>query len=87
MSLVASTGSLMLLPLYVTKMLVPSVVARPLAGDPPTVDLMMGYNKSVHASLRPRFSRPAWSESLATLFADGTLPALESWSPINASRE
>jgi LysR family hca operon transcriptional activator len=55
MSLVASTGSLMLLPLYVTKMLVPSVVARPLAGDPPTVDLVMGYNKSNVSGLLRRF--------------------------------
>jgi len=46
MSLVASTGSVTLLPLYVTNMLVPSVVARPLQGEPPTIDLMMGYNKS-----------------------------------------
>ena len=55
MSLVASTGSLMLLPLYVTKMLVPSVVARPLEGEPPTVDLVMGYNKSNTSTLLRRF--------------------------------
>lgn len=55
MSLVASTGCLMLLPLYVTKMLVPSVVARPLAGEPPTVDLVLGYNKSNTSPLLKRF--------------------------------
>jgi LysR family hca operon transcriptional activator len=55
MSLVASTGNLMLLPLYVTKMLVPSVVARPLAGEAPTVDLVMGYNKSNTSTLLKRF--------------------------------
>ena len=27
-------------------MLIPSVVARPLQGESPTIDLMMGYNKS-----------------------------------------
>ena len=55
MSLVASTGSLMLLPIYGTKMLVPSVVARPLEGEPPTVDLVMGYNKSNTSALLKRF--------------------------------
>lgn len=55
MSLVASSGSLMLLPRYGTKMLVPSVVARPLAGEPPTVDLVMGYNKSNTSALLKRF--------------------------------
>jgi LysR family hca operon transcriptional activator len=45
----------MLLPLYVTKMLVPSVVARPLAGEPPTVDLVLGYNKSNMSGLLKRF--------------------------------
>jgi LysR family hca operon transcriptional activator len=55
MSMVASTGSLMLLPLYGTKMLVPSVVARPLEGEPPTVDLVLGYNKSNTSPLLKRF--------------------------------
>jgi LysR family hca operon transcriptional activator len=55
MSLAASTGSLMLLPLYVTNMLVPSVVARPLEGEPPTIDLVMGYNKSNTSPLLKRF--------------------------------
>jgi LysR family hca operon transcriptional activator len=55
MSLVASTGSLMLLPIYGIKMLVPSVVARPLEGEPPTVDLVMGYNKSNMCALLKRF--------------------------------
>jgi LysR family transcriptional regulator, hca operon transcriptional activator len=55
MSLVASTGSVTLLPLYVTNMLVPSVVARPLQGEPPTIDLMMGYNKSNTSALLRRF--------------------------------
>jgi LysR family hca operon transcriptional activator len=46
MSLVASTGGVTLLPLYVKNILIPSVVARPLQGEPPTIDLMLGYNKS-----------------------------------------
>jgi LysR family transcriptional regulator, hca operon transcriptional activator len=55
MSLAASTRSLMLLPHYVTNMLVPSVVARPLEGKPPTIDLVMGYNKSNTSPLLKRF--------------------------------
>jgi LysR family transcriptional regulator, hca operon transcriptional activator len=55
MSLVVSTGSVTLLPLYVQNMLIPSVVARPLQGEPPTIDLMMGYNKSNTSPLLKRF--------------------------------
>ena len=55
MSLAASTGSLMLLPLYVTNMLAPSLVARPLEGEPPTVELVLGYNKSNTSPLLKRF--------------------------------
>jgi LysR family transcriptional regulator, hca operon transcriptional activator len=55
MSLVASTGSLMLLPVYGINMLVPSVVARPLADEPPTIDLVMGYRKSNTSPLLKRF--------------------------------
>jgi LysR family hca operon transcriptional activator len=55
MSLAASTGKLMLLPLYVTNMLAPSLVARPLEGEPPTVELVLGYNKSNTSPLLKRF--------------------------------
>jgi LysR family transcriptional regulator, hca operon transcriptional activator len=55
MSLVASTGSFTLLPLYVRNALIPSVVARPLRGEVPSIDLMMGYNKSNTSPLLKRF--------------------------------
>lgn len=55
MSLVASTAGVTPLPLYVQNMLIPSVIARPLQGEPPTIDLMMGYNKSNTAPLLKRF--------------------------------
>src|SRR5215831_10628098 len=55
MSLVASTGGFTLLPLYVRNALIPSVVARPLRGEIPTIDLMMGYNKSNTSPLLKRF--------------------------------
>jgi DNA-binding transcriptional LysR family regulator len=55
MSLVASTGGFTLLPLYVRNALIPSVVARPLRGEVPTIGLMMGYNKSNTSPLLKRF--------------------------------
>jgi LysR family hca operon transcriptional activator len=55
MSLVASTGGFTLLPLYVRNALIPSVVARPLRGEVPTIVLMMGYNKSNTSPLLKRF--------------------------------
>jgi LysR family hca operon transcriptional activator len=44
MSLVTSTGGMTLIPLYAQNMLAPNVVARALAGVPPTIDLVLGYN-------------------------------------------
>jgi LysR family hca operon transcriptional activator len=43
MSLVASTGGITLVPLYAQNILAPNVVARALEGEPPTVDLTLGY--------------------------------------------
>jgi len=42
-SLVASTRGVALLPAYVEPLLPWSVVSRPLSGDPPTIDLAIGY--------------------------------------------
>jgi LysR family hca operon transcriptional activator len=55
MSLVASTGGFTLLPFYARKALIPSVVARPLRGEIPTIALMMGYNKSNTSPLLKKF--------------------------------
>jgi LysR family hca operon transcriptional activator len=55
MSLVASTGGFTLLPLYVRNALIPSVVARPLHGEIPTIQLVMGYNKANTSPLLKRF--------------------------------
>jgi LysR family hca operon transcriptional activator len=55
MSLLVSTGGVTLLPLYVKNMLIPAVVSRPLQGEPPTIDLVMGYNKSNTSALLHRF--------------------------------
>jgi LysR family hca operon transcriptional activator len=55
MSLVASTGGVTLFPHYVKRWLTPAVVARPLQGEAPTIDLVMGYNKSNTSALLKRF--------------------------------
>jgi LysR family hca operon transcriptional activator len=46
MSLIASTGGVGLLPAYAQNFLPPSATSRPLKGDAPTVDLVLGYKKS-----------------------------------------
>ncbi|HEY3621876.1 MAG TPA: LysR family transcriptional regulator [Roseiarcus sp.] len=44
-SMVASTGAVMLLPAYARNFLPWSVTSRPLHGTAPTIDLVVGYNK------------------------------------------
>ncbi len=46
MSLIASTGGVGLLPAYAQNFLPASVTSRPLKGDAPTVDLVLGFKKS-----------------------------------------
>jgi LysR family hca operon transcriptional activator len=55
MSLVASTGGVTLLPLYAQNLLSPSVILRPLQGEAPTIDLVMGYSRSNTSPLLKRF--------------------------------
>jgi LysR family hca operon transcriptional activator len=55
MSLVATTGGVTLLPLYVQKMLSSSVVIRPLQGETPTIELVVGYSRSNTSPLLKRF--------------------------------
>ena len=43
--MVASTRGVSLLPAYAENFLPWSVVSRPLVGDPPTVELAIGYNR------------------------------------------
>src|SRR5712692_3607510 len=42
----SSTGGVGLLPAYAQNFLPPSVTSRPLKGESPTVDLVLGYRKS-----------------------------------------
>jgi LysR family hca operon transcriptional activator len=46
MSMVASTRGIALLPAYAENLLPWSVVSRPLAGETPTIDLVIGYSKT-----------------------------------------
>jgi len=46
MSLVASTRGVALLPAYARNLLPPSLISRPLQGDVPTIDLVVGYSKT-----------------------------------------
>jgi LysR family hca operon transcriptional activator len=46
MSLIASTGGTGLLPAYAQNFLLSSVTSRPLKGDTPTIELVIGYKKS-----------------------------------------
>ena len=45
-SMVASTGGVMLLPAYARSFLPSSVTSRPLRGAAPTIDLVVGFNKA-----------------------------------------
>jgi LysR family hca operon transcriptional activator len=57
-SLIASTGGVGLLPAYAQNFLPSSVTSRPLKGESPTVDLVLGYKKSNQSPiLKPLLSR------------------------------
>jgi LysR family transcriptional regulator, hca operon transcriptional activator len=46
MSMIAATGAVALLPAYSNNLLPWSVTSRPLTGEPPTIDLVVGYHKA-----------------------------------------
>jgi LysR family hca operon transcriptional activator len=55
MSLTVSTGGLTLLPAYAQNLLSSAVTTRPLQGEVPTIDLVIGYNKSNTSPVLKRF--------------------------------
>jgi LysR family hca operon transcriptional activator len=55
MSLTVSTGGLTLLPAYAQNLLSSAVTTLPLQGEAPTIDLVMGYNKSNTSPILKRF--------------------------------
>ncbi len=78
MSLVASTGGFTLLPLYVRNALIPAVVARPLQGAVPTIELVMGYSKANSSPVLKRFLVRADELVQCTSQGEGFL-RLERW--------
>lgn len=54
-SMVASTGAVMLLPEYARNFLPWSVTSRPLKGNAPTIDLVVGYNKANRSAILKLF--------------------------------
>ena len=64
MSLVASTRGVTLLPAYARNFLPWSVISRPLLGEAPTIDLVMGYNKANNSPILKLFL--ARSDSLVS---------------------
>ena len=54
-SLVASTRGIALLPAYVEPLLPWSVVSRPLTGEPPTIDLAVGYRSDNGSPILAKF--------------------------------
>jgi LysR family transcriptional regulator, hca operon transcriptional activator len=55
MSLVASTGGVTLLPEYALQFLPAGIVSRPLAGEAPTIELVIGYSKANATPVLKRF--------------------------------
>jgi LysR family hca operon transcriptional activator len=55
MSLVASTRGVALLPAYARNFLTLSVISRPLAGEAPSIDLVLGYHKANNSPLLRTF--------------------------------
>ena len=55
MSLVASTGGVVLLPEFTRNFLTPMLVSRPLEGEPPVIDLVFGYHTANASSLLRHF--------------------------------
>jgi LysR family hca operon transcriptional activator len=54
-SMIASTRAVTLLPAYAKNFLPSSVASRPIQGDAPTVDLVVGYNKASTSPVLKRF--------------------------------
>ena len=54
-SLVVSTRGIALLPLYTQNFLPPLVTSRPIKGEAPTIDLVLGYHKENNSPLLKLF--------------------------------
>jgi hypothetical protein len=56
-SLVASTGRVSVLPLYARIMLPPTVVSRPIDGEPPMINLALEYSEAQGRYIQDRRAR------------------------------
>jgi LysR family hca operon transcriptional activator len=54
-SLVGSTGGVALLPASIDSYLPPSIVSRSLAGEQPTIDLVLGFHKANKSPILEKF--------------------------------
>ena len=54
-SMIASTSAVMLMPAYARNLLPWSVTSRPLRGSAPTIDLVIGYNKTNTSPILKQF--------------------------------
>jgi LysR family hca operon transcriptional activator len=54
-SMIVSTGGVALLPAYARNFLPRSVVSRPLKGETPTIDLVIGYHRANTSPTLKRF--------------------------------
>jgi LysR family hca operon transcriptional activator len=54
-SLVRSTGGVALLPASIDGYLPPSIVSRPLAGEQPVIDLVLGFHKANDSPVSRKF--------------------------------
>ncbi len=77
LSLVTSTGGITLIPLHAQNMLAPNVIARALDGEPPTIDLVLGYDEANASHLLHRF--PARADELVAHVQDQSIIRYPVW--------
>jgi len=84
-SLIAS-GGVMILPTYLQNFLPDSVTTRPLKGDPPTIDLVLGYKKSNPSPIL-KFLLSRMDELIARVTKTGALKHSDSFDKDNAPED
>jgi len=84
-SLVAS-GGVMILPTYLQNFLPDSVTKRPLKGDPPTIDLVLGYKKSNPSPIL-KFLLSRMDELIARVTKTGALKHSDSFDKDNVPED
>ena len=75
--MIASTRAVTLLPAYAKNYLPSSVESRPIKGDAPTVDLVVGYNKASTSDILKLFlarvdslielRQPSWMQQIRNM--------------------